>query len=211
MDAVAAADAQRVLVLEGAAAQHGEQRVEIGEEDVARLLELKRQAGVEHVARGQALMEEPRLGSDMLGEVGEEGDDVVPGLALDLVDARDLELAFLAQRRGDAGGNDAGSLERLGGEGLDLEPDAVAVLRLPDRAHLRPAVARDHGANRIGIMPSPKPARGAGKSVLSGAPATTATPGPRARWLPRMAAGAGMTAREKLDSISLRPKAGPGS
>jgi hypothetical protein len=28
---------------------------------------------------------------------------------------------------------------------LDLEPDAVARLRIPDRGHLRPSVARDHG------------------------------------------------------------------
>ena len=47
-------------------------------------------------------MDEARLGPDMLGEVGEEGDDVVLGLALDLVDARDLELAALAHRLGRA-------------------------------------------------------------------------------------------------------------
>ena len=97
MDAVAAADAERVLVLEGAALQDGEQRIEVGEQDVGGLLQLHREAGVEHVARGHALMDEARLGPDMLGEVGEEGDHVVRGLALDLVDARDLEGALLAQ------------------------------------------------------------------------------------------------------------------
>ncbi len=98
MDAVAAADYRRVLVLERAALQRRQQRVEIGEQDVARLRKLHREAGIEHVARGQALMDEARFGPDMLGDIGEEGDDVVPGLALDLVDARDLELAALAQR-----------------------------------------------------------------------------------------------------------------
>jgi hypothetical protein len=39
-----------------------------------------------HEARGRP---------DMLGEVGEEGDDVVLGLALDRVDALDLPLALL--------------------------------------------------------------------------------------------------------------------
>ncbi len=93
MDAVAAADGERVLVLEGAALQRGEQPVEIGQQDVARLLQLHGEAGVEHVRRGHALMQEAGLGPDMLGEIGQEGDDVVLGLALDLVDARDVELA----------------------------------------------------------------------------------------------------------------------
>ncbi len=44
-------------------------------------------------------MHEARLGADMLGEVGQEGDHVVMGLALDLVDALDLEGAALAHRR----------------------------------------------------------------------------------------------------------------
>jgi hypothetical protein len=35
MDAVAAADGGRVLVLEGAALERGQQRVEVGEQDVA--------------------------------------------------------------------------------------------------------------------------------------------------------------------------------
>ena len=76
------------LVLERAALQRREQRVEIGEQDVGGLCQLHREAGVEHVARGHALVDEARLGADMLGEVGQKGDHVVMGLALDLVDAR---------------------------------------------------------------------------------------------------------------------------
>ena len=41
-------------------------------------------------------MHEARLGPDDLGEVGEEGDDVVLDLALDRVDARDVERGVLA-------------------------------------------------------------------------------------------------------------------
>ena len=72
-------------------------RVEVGEQQVGRLRQLHREAGVEHVRRGHALVDEARLRPDMLGEVGQEGDDVVLGLALDLVDALDLELALRAQ------------------------------------------------------------------------------------------------------------------
>ena len=71
--------------------QRGEQRVDVGDQDVGGAHELHGEAGVEHVGRGHALVHEARLGADDLGEMGEEGDDVVLGLALDLVDARDVE------------------------------------------------------------------------------------------------------------------------
>ena len=73
--------------------------VEVGQQDVGSLFQLHRKAGVEHIARGHALMDEARLGADMLGEVGQKGDHVVTGLALDLVDALDLESAALPHRR----------------------------------------------------------------------------------------------------------------
>ena len=91
MDAVRAADGRRHLVLEGAALERGEQRVDVGDEDVGGAHELDVEAGVEHVRRGHALVHEARLRPDDLGEVGEEGDDVVLDLALDRVDARDVE------------------------------------------------------------------------------------------------------------------------
>src|SRR5205807_1315642 len=70
MHAMAARHHRRVFVLDRAALQRGEHRVEIGKQDVGRLRQLHRQAGV--------------------------------------------------------------------------ELDAEIILRLPDRRHLRPAVARDH-------------------------------------------------------------------
>src|SRR5947207_7408471 len=82
----------------------------------------------------------------MLGEVGQEGDRLVMHLAFDLADALDLELAALAQRLCRARGDDPELLLRLAGIGLDVELDTEIVFRLPDRRHLRPAVARDHGA-----------------------------------------------------------------
>ena len=76
--------------------QRGQQRVEIGEQEVGGAHELHVEAGVEHVGRGHALVHEARFGADDLGEVGQEGDDVVLDLALDLVDARDVELGVAA-------------------------------------------------------------------------------------------------------------------
>src|SRR3954452_12001961 len=63
------------------------------------------------------------------GEMGEEGDDVVLGDGLDLVDLADVELggaAFFPDGFGGFPGNDAELGQRIAGMGLDLEPDAEA-------------------------------------------------------------------------------------
>ena len=44
-------------------------------------------------------MQEARFGPDMLGDRGEKGDDVVLHLALDRVDAGDVEAAAFLNRR----------------------------------------------------------------------------------------------------------------
>ncbi len=80
----------------------------------------------------------------MLGEVGQKGDHVVVGLALDLVDALDLEGAALPHRARRTLRDDAERRLRVAGMGLDLEPDAEPVFRRPDPGHLGAAVARDH-------------------------------------------------------------------
>ena len=70
MDAVAAADGDGVLVLEGAALERGEQRVDVGEQDVGGAHELHVEAGVEHVGGGHALVHEARLRPDDLATDG---------------------------------------------------------------------------------------------------------------------------------------------
>ena len=152
MDAVRAADGRRELVFEGAALERGVERVDVGDEKVGGAHELHVEAGVEHVGRGHALMHEARLRPDDLGEMGEEGDDVVLDLALDLVDARDVEFGVLALcpdllRRLLRDHAELG--HGVGGVRLDLEPDAKPRLRRPDRRHLGPGVAGDHGPGSI--------------------------------------------------------------
>ena len=91
MDAVAAADGRGQLVLEGAPLQRRQHQVDVLEQQVGGPGQLHGEAGVEHVGGGHALVQEARLGADDLGDMGQEGDDVVLGLALDLVDPRDVE------------------------------------------------------------------------------------------------------------------------
>ena len=134
MDAVAAADADRVLVLEGAALQRGEQAVDILDQQVGGAGELHVEAGVEHVGGGHALVHEARLGPDDLGEMRQEGDHVMLGDGLDLVDAGDVEVGVLAlfpDLRGGLLRHDAQFGQRIRRMRLDLEPDAEAGLRAP--------------------------------------------------------------------------------
>ncbi len=148
MDAVGAADGRRHLVLESAAPQRRHQRIGVGDQEIGGAHQLHVEAGVEHVGRGHALMHEARLRPHDLGEMGEERDHIVLDLALDGIDARDVEfgvLALVPDRLGRGFGNDAELGHGVGRMRLDLEPDAVARLRVPDRGHFRPSVARDHG------------------------------------------------------------------
>src|SRR5439155_23556582 len=77
VDAVAAPDHDRVLVLERAALQRRQELVDIVDEDVARRLELHGKTGVEDIARRHPLMDKARLRPDMLGDAGEKGDRLV--------------------------------------------------------------------------------------------------------------------------------------
>ena len=91
MDAVAAADGRRQLVFEGALLERRQQRIDIGDQDVGGAFQLHRQTRIEHVGRCHALMHETRFRPDELAQMRQEGDDVVLDLALDGVDALDVE------------------------------------------------------------------------------------------------------------------------
>ncbi len=128
-------------------------------QDVGGAGQLHAEAGVEHVRTGHALVDETRFGADMFGEVGEEGDDIVLGFALDLVDAGDLELAAFPNCLGGIGGDDAERDQRVHGVRLDLEPDLEAGFGFPDGNHLGAGIAGDHAG---------APLSGAGVSTRGG-------------------------------------------
>ena len=80
-------------------------------------------------------MQEPRLGPDDLGDVGQKGDDIVLHLALDGVDAVDVEhrvAALFPDRLGGQLRNDAQFGHLVGGVRLDLS-----------------AIAKGFGADRV--------------------------------------------------------------
>src|SRR5258708_39026152 len=95
-------------------------------------------------------MDIARLRADDLGQMREEGDDVVLDLAFDRVDARDVEgrvLSFFPDFPCRLFRNEPEFGHGVGGVSLDLEPDAEARLGRPDRGHPRPGIARDHAAS----------------------------------------------------------------
>ncbi len=158
VDAVAAADGQRVLVLEGAPFQREQHRIQVVQQQVRRLRQLHRERRIEHVAARHPLVHEPARGADGLGEPGQEGDDVMTRFALDRLDtgdvlgadAGDADAPPLADRSGGFRRDHPEPGHRLGGERFDLEPDPVTIFGRPDGRHLRPGVARNHcGLNTL--------------------------------------------------------------
>jgi hypothetical protein len=158
MDPVAAADRRGVLVLQRAALDRGEQRVEVFEQQIAGLRQLHRQGGVKHVAAGHPLVHEPRLGTHLLRHPVEESDHIVLGHRLDRVDRGDVDLGIgcppVPQRLGPARRHHAQLAQLLGGMRLDLEPDLEARLRLPDRGHRGAGVAGDHALYSLPVSAS---------------------------------------------------------
>lgn len=144
MDAMRAADARRVLELDGAAAQHFEEGFHVLDEDVAGIAHHHAVGRVLDVARRQAFVDVFRVIADMLGDVREERDDVVVRDRLDLVDAVDLERGLGADvLRGFL--RDFPELcHRIAGGHLDVQDLLPFVLDGPEVAHLGPGVTFNH-------------------------------------------------------------------
>ena len=100
-------------------------------------------------------MQEPGLGAADGLDMGEEGDDVVPGRGLDGVDGGRVDQPLHGVRRlrpqpGHGITVDLAELgHRLGDDQLDLEPEPQLVLRREDGGHRRPAVTGDHPGLRV--------------------------------------------------------------
>ena len=99
VDAVGAAGAQRVDVLAGLGRERLHQPARVGQDELADALDLQRQPGVEHVARGQAVVDPAPGGPGRRGQHVDEGGGVVVGDLLALVDRLDGEGGARGSRR----------------------------------------------------------------------------------------------------------------
>ena len=80
VDAMAATDADRVLVFQCTALEGGQKPVHIRKKDISGAHKLDVERGVQDIRRGHALMDKAGLFiADDFGQVGQEGDDVVLG------------------------------------------------------------------------------------------------------------------------------------
>ncbi len=148
VDTVGPAHLQRLGMLARPGHDRGDRGVEAIEDEVGGLAALQRQAGIDHVAAGEAPVDVAALRAHRLGHLGHEGNHVVIGGALELVDAIDVDRGA----RCDGGHRVSRYLARVGQclQHRDLhaqqvfEPTAVG----PQRRHLRQRVALDHAFAR---------------------------------------------------------------
>ena len=159
VDAVRPADARRVLELDGAAAQYFEELFEVVDDDVGGLLHHDAECRVLDIARRQSLVDIFRVLADILGDVREEGDDVVIRDLLDLLDARQVELRLGADVRRSLLRDLPEFRHGLAGRDLDFEHGLKLMLQRPDIAHFRIRIAFYHGCDsschRKRARPSP--------------------------------------------------------
>ncbi len=152
VDAVAAADADCVFVLKCALFERRQQAFHVFDQDIGGTYQLNVQASVQDVGGGHALMHETRFfGTDMFGQMGKKGDDIMFGNGFDFVDAGDVEfnvfcfpygLGILARDHSQIG-------LRVTGMGFDLVPDAELGLGRPDGNHFGAGIAGDHGRRHL--------------------------------------------------------------
>ena len=111
------------------------------------LLDGQRQRRVEHVRRGEAVVEPAPVVAQFRGHEIDERRDIVPGLTLtpaDLVGRR--RAGLVADPRDDVGRDDAQRDPAVECRELDLEHSLELPLVRPDPGHGGPGVASDHGA-----------------------------------------------------------------
>ena len=144
MNAVRAADAERV----GELPRPGDQRVAVSprpaDDDLAGVSELQGERRVEDVRGGQPVVEPAPQLADRRRDDVDECRDVVTGGPLALLDRLDREGGSLPARSRGLFRDDAFRGPGLGRRELDLEPGLHAPLRRPDRADLLACVAGDH-------------------------------------------------------------------
>ena len=144
VDAVGAADAERVAVLQRPLDQGVAVGARAGDDDLAGLAQLQRQRRVEHVGGGEAVVDPAPVLADRGGDDVDEGGDVVVGDLLALVDRLDREGGVGPRRLGGLARHHALLGPGLGRRQLDLEPGTPSCLRRPDRPDLGAGVAGDH-------------------------------------------------------------------
>ena len=161
MDAMGAAGAERIALLEGTTLADYAKLLDVLDNQVARLSKLIAQSRIAQVGAGHTVVNPAarlgldlgNIGVDIFLHVGQEGDDIVARDLLDLVNLRLLKVGVVANPLGLFFGNtDLAELRlSLAGQDLNLLPNGVLVLEGEDVSHLRAGIAIDHSGSFLVI------------------------------------------------------------
>ena len=135
--------------------------------------------------------------TDMLGHRGGEGNHVVMGDPLDLLDARHVEAGLGSQLTRGVGRHETSLGHRISGRQLHVEPRLVATLLGPDVPHFGVGVALNHASDNCSAV-----------TGYSGPPPSTVSakgPAENTRWATRSTAVSvtASIAASMLSSVSL--------
>ena len=148
MNAVAAANRWRKLVLFCPLLKRCQQSVQIFEQQIACLRHLHSQRGVEHVRACHALVHKARFLADIVRNPCKEGDNIVLGHRFNSVDGSYVDSRLsrppIPQGLCSSLRNHTQISQLLRGMGLYLEPDAIFRFRLPNGGHGWAGITRNH-------------------------------------------------------------------
>ena len=144
VDAVSAADAERVLVLDGALGDRCFEAFEVVLDDPGGVADLEGGCGVPDVGGGQSVVDPARLGAERVGDGAEEGEGVVVDLGLVTVDVGDVVARVGGDELGVFPGHDALVGPGVDDGDFDIEPAPPLGVIGPERGHFRALVAGDH-------------------------------------------------------------------
>ncbi len=162
VDRVGPAHHRRVRLGPGTNDERFDEAIGVAQQPLPGGPELEGEPGIHDVAAGQPEMEIATLRTDRFGDLRDEGDDVVVGRALDLVDALDIDACSRLERFEDLGRDQATRGEGAADGQLDPEHGLESGLFRPDGAHLGERVAADHPT-----APAPTTDAGATSTAMS--------------------------------------------
>ena len=137
-------DAGRVLEFEGAALQDFQEFLQVLLQDGVGLLDEVSVGRIHDVGGGEAVVDPLALRTEAFADGPGEGDDIMPGNLLDLLDAGDVEPGGGADLVHVLAGDDAEFAPGFAGEDFHLEVRLELVLLGPDVPHHFAGVALDH-------------------------------------------------------------------
>ncbi len=144
VNAVRSSDLWCVLEFMRTTLQHREQHIDLLQQNVAGITQQQRVRGINYIGRSQTVMNEARGFTDRFRQIRGEGDHVMVGCLLDLMDARDRKLCAhfdLLQRLA----RDRSHLSVYFANGnFHVEPFLELGLFSPERAHFGKCVSFNH-------------------------------------------------------------------